>query len=49
MTKIPGFRVRLVDWRSSAPVLCGIRTTVFVGEQNVPPASMDSRSRAIAF
>ena len=37
MTKTPDFRVRLVGWRDAAPVLSGIRTTVFVGEQNVPP------------
>ena len=38
MTKSADFRVRLVGWRDAAPVLSGIRTTVFVGEQNVPPA-----------
>ena len=37
MTISPAFRVRLVDWRDAAPVLSGIRTTVFVGEQKVPP------------
>jgi predicted GNAT family N-acyltransferase len=31
------FRVRLVDWRDASPVLSRIRTTVFVGEQEVPP------------
>jgi predicted GNAT family N-acyltransferase len=37
MVNSPGFRVRLVDWRDASPVLAGIRTTVFVGEQKVPP------------
>jgi predicted GNAT family N-acyltransferase len=37
MTTTPGFRVRLVDWRDASPALAGIRTTVFVGEQKVPP------------
>lgn len=37
MTNSPAFRVRLVDWRDASPVLSRIRTTVFVGEQNVPP------------
>jgi predicted GNAT family N-acyltransferase len=37
MTPTPEFRVRLVDWRDASPVLSRIRTTVFVGEQNVPP------------
>lgn len=31
------FRVRLVDWREAEARLSRIRTTVFVGEQNVPP------------
>lgn len=37
MTTPPGFHVRLVGWTDASPVLCAIRTTVFVGEQNVPP------------
>lgn len=37
MTPSPGFRVRLVDWRDASAVLSSIRTTVFVGEQGVPP------------
>ena len=37
MTKSPDFRVRLADWRDASPVLSRIRTTVFVGEQKVPP------------
>ncbi len=37
MTPSPAFRVRLVDWRDAAAVLSRIRTTVFVGEQGVPP------------
>jgi len=37
MTPPPDFRVRLVDWREASPVLSRIRTTVFVGEQKVPP------------
>lgn len=37
MTPTPDFRVRLVDWRDASAVLSRIRTTVFVGEQNVPP------------
>ena len=37
MTPTPDFRVRLVDWRDASPALSRIRTTVFVGEQNVPP------------
>lgn len=37
MPKTPEFRVRLVDWREAAPALSRIRTTVFVGEQKVPP------------
>ncbi len=37
MTNPSLFRVRLVDWREASPVLTRIRTTVFVGEQNVPP------------
>lgn len=37
MTTSPAFRVRLVDWRDASSRLCAIRTTVFVGEQNVPP------------
>jgi len=37
MTPSPGFRVRLVDWRDAATTLSAIRTTVFVGEQGVPP------------
>ena len=31
------FRVRLVEWREDETRLARIRTTVFVGEQNVPP------------
>ncbi|MBX3715316.1 MAG: GNAT family N-acetyltransferase [Burkholderiales bacterium] len=37
MTPSPGFRVRLVDWREASGTLSAIRTTVFVGEQGVPP------------
>ncbi len=37
MTNTPTFRVRLVDWRDASPILTRIRTTVFVGEQGVPP------------
>lgn len=37
MTLPPGFRVRLVDWRDASGALSAIRTTVFVGEQGVPP------------
>jgi predicted GNAT family N-acyltransferase len=37
MTPTPDFRVRLVAWRDAFPALSRIRTTVFVGEQNVPP------------
>ena len=37
MTPTPGFRVRLVDWRDASATLSAIRTTVFVGEQGVPP------------
>ena len=37
MTPTPDFRVRLVEWREASAALCAIRTTVFVGEQNVPP------------
>jgi predicted GNAT family N-acyltransferase len=37
MTTSPDFRVRLVEWRDASPVLSAIRTTVFVGEQGVPP------------
>ncbi len=37
MTPSPDFRVRLVDWRDASDVLSRIRTTVFVGEQKVPP------------
>jgi len=37
MTTSPDFRVRLVEWRDASPELSAIRTTVFVGEQNVPP------------
>ena len=37
MTPTPGFRVRLVEWRDASAVLSAIRTTVFVGEQGVPP------------
>jgi len=37
MTKSPDFRVRLVDWREASTALSRIRTTVFVGEQKVPP------------
>ena len=35
MTNSPAFRVRLVDWRDASPDLSRIRTTVFVGEQNL--------------
>ena len=37
MATPPDFRVRLVGWDEAAPVLSRIRTTVFVGEQGVPP------------
>ena len=37
MTTLPSFRVRLVDWNKVSPALTRIRTTVFVGEQKVPP------------
>ena len=37
MTPSPGFRARLVDWREASGTLSAIRTTVFVGEQGVPP------------
>jgi predicted GNAT family N-acyltransferase len=37
MAHPPEFRVRLVGWDEAAPVLSRIRTTVFVGEQGVPP------------
>lgn len=37
MTNSTDFRVRLVEWRDASPVLTRIRTTVFVGEQGVPP------------
>jgi predicted GNAT family N-acyltransferase len=37
MIPSPAFRVRLVDWRDASGVLSRIRTTVFVGEQKVPP------------
>jgi predicted GNAT family N-acyltransferase len=37
MTPPPDFRVRLVDWRDASAALSRIRTTVFVGEQKVPP------------
>ena len=44
MTNTPDFRVRLVDWRGASPTLTRIRTTVFVGEQGVPPGiEMDGR------
>jgi predicted GNAT family N-acyltransferase len=44
MTISPDFRVRLVDWREASDTLARIRTTVFVGEQNVPPElEMDGR------
>lgn len=40
----PDFRVRRVDWREACAILARIRTTVFVGEQNVPPElEMDGR------
>ena len=35
---MPDFRVRLVDWSGSEPVLMPIRTQVFVIEQGVPVA-----------
>jgi predicted GNAT family N-acyltransferase len=37
MANTSPFRVRLVDWRDASPALSRIRTTVFVGEQKVPP------------
>jgi len=37
MTPNPDFRVRLADWRDASTALSRIRTTVFVGEQKVPP------------
>ncbi len=37
MANTSTFRVRLVDWRDASPILTRIRTTVFVGEQGVPP------------
>jgi predicted GNAT family N-acyltransferase len=40
----PPFRVRLVDWDRESSSLACIRTTVFVGEQNVPrELEMDGR------
>ncbi|HEX4934513.1 MAG TPA: GNAT family N-acetyltransferase [Gemmatimonadaceae bacterium] len=47
MTPTPDFRVRLVDWRDASAVLSRIRTTVFVGEQKVPPEiEIDGRDPA---
>jgi predicted GNAT family N-acyltransferase len=44
MTTLPDFRVRLVPWREAHAILTRIRTTVFVGEQGVPPdIEMDGR------
>ena len=44
MVNSPDFRVRRVDWREACATLTRIRTTVFVGEQNVPPElEMDGR------
>jgi predicted GNAT family N-acyltransferase len=44
MPKSPEFHVRLVDWREAFATLTRIRTTVFVGEQNVPAdLEMDGR------
>jgi predicted GNAT family N-acyltransferase len=37
MTNSPDYRVRLADWRDASAILTRIRTTVFVGEQGVPP------------
>ena len=37
MATPPDFRVRLVVWREASGTLSAIRTTVFVGEQGVPP------------
>lgn len=40
----PDFRVRLAAWPEAAAAATAIRTTVFVGEQGVPPAlEMDGR------
>lgn len=36
MTTSPDFRVRLADWREESGALAGVRTVVFVHEQNVP-------------
>jgi predicted GNAT family N-acyltransferase len=47
MTEPPDYRVRLVDWREASGVLAAIRTTVFVGEQKVPPdIEIDGRDGA---
>ena len=47
MTDSSAFRVRLVDWREASGVLAAIRTTVFVGEQQVPPdIEIDGRDGA---
>jgi predicted GNAT family N-acyltransferase len=44
MTNLPDFRVRLVDWSEASATLTGIRTAVFVVEQNVPAdLEMDGR------
>jgi predicted GNAT family N-acyltransferase len=44
MVNSSGFRVRLVEWREASAALAAIRTTVFVGEQNVPAdLEMDGR------
>jgi predicted GNAT family N-acyltransferase len=44
MMNSPDFRVRLIEWREAGALAAGIRTTVFVGEQNVPAAlEMDGR------